>query len=259
LLQREVAFDEGTDSGFTRFAFPRGPEYGNLLHGILELADLSQPAAAPANATLIRAALARQGMAPAWQPVVAEFLDELGGCALDGASLRLAGIPVKARVPELGFELPFGRITAPALNALLAQHEPLAARAATPLRFADMHGMLSGAIDLVFAHGGRYYVADFKSNHLGSRFADYDRAGMERAIVTHRYDLQYTLYALALVRLLRARLGDAFDYDRHIGGVYYLFLRGIRGASGPANGVFFTRPARALIEALDALFAEDGA
>jgi exodeoxyribonuclease V beta subunit len=208
---------------------------------------------------LIRAALARQGMTPAWQPVVAEFLDELRGCALDGAKLRLADLSATARVPELGFELPFGRITARALNALLVEHEPLAARAPAPLGFADMRGMLSGAIDLVFEYHGRYFVADFKSNHLGGTLEDYDRAGMERVIVAHRYDLQYTLYTLALMRLLRARLGERFDYDRHVGGVYYLFLRGMNQVDGPANGVFFTRPARGLIEGLDRLFAEGGA
>ena len=122
-----------------------------------------------------------------------------------------------------------------------------------------MRGLLSGAIDLVFEYEGRFFVADFKSNHLGGRFGDYDRAGMEAAIVAHRYDLQYTLYTLALVRLLRARLGEAFDYDQHVGGVYYLFLRGIRQAEGPASGVFFTRPARALIEGLDQLFVEGSA
>jgi exodeoxyribonuclease V beta subunit len=259
LVQREAAPDAGADGELTRFGFRRGAEYGNLLHDILQFADLAQPAAAPVNAALIRAALARQGLSPSWQPVVAEFLDELGGCALDGAELRLADIPVAARVPELGFELPFGRLTAGALNALLIEHEPLAARAPAPLRFADMRGMLSGSIDLVFEYQGRYFVADFKSNHLGGTFADYDRAGLERAIVAHRYDLQYTLYTLALVRQLRARLGERFDYERHIGGVYYLFLRGIRRAEGPASGVFFTRPARALIEGLDRLFAEGGA
>ena len=75
---------------------------------------------------------------------------------------------------------------------------------------------------------------------------------MRRAVLEHRYELQYVLYLLALHRLLRARLGAAYDYDRHIGGAVYLFLR---GHAAPGGGLHLERPPRALIEALDAVFA----
>jgi exodeoxyribonuclease V beta subunit len=75
---------------------------------------------------------------------------------------------------------------------------------------------------------------------------------MSRAVLEHRYELQYVLYLLALHRLLRARLGAAYDYDRHIGGAVYLFLR---GHAAPGGGLHLERPPRALIEALDAVFA----
>ena len=65
-----------------------------------------------------------------------------------------------------------------------------------------------------------------------------------------RYDLQYVLYLLALHRLLKARL-PGYDYDQHIGGAVYLFLRGVNSASG---GAFTDKPPRVLIEQLDALF-----
>lgn len=73
---------------------------------------------------------------------------------------------------------------------------------------------------------------------------------MENAILDNRYDLQYVLYLLALHRQLKARLVD-YDYDRHMGGAVYLFVRGSRAAS---QGAWFTRPPRALIESLDLLF-----
>ena len=60
---------------------------------------------------------------------------------------------------------------------------------------------------------------------------------------------------MALQRLLRTRLGSAYDYNTHIGGVYYLYLRGMRRDSGAQHGVWFRRSERALIERLDALFA----
>ncbi|MEL0625232.1 hypothetical protein V6238_19490, partial [Marinomonas arenicola] len=73
---------------------------------------------------------------------------------------------------------------------------------------------------------GRYYVLDYKSNHLGDDFTDYQNDAIEHAIADHRYDLQYQLYTLALHRLLKQRLPN-YDYDTHVGGVVYLFFRGM--------------------------------
>ena len=124
-----------------------------------------------------------------------------------------------------------------------------------PLRADTLNGMFKGFIDLVFEHQGRYYVADYKSNWLGSDDGAYTREAMEVAIASHRYDLQYVLYVLALHRQLRLRLPD-YDYERHVGGALYVFLR------APQQGAYLARPPRELIERLDALFrgeAEEGA
>jgi len=113
-----------------------------------------------------------------------------------------------------------------------------------------LNGMFKGFIDLTFEHQGRYYVADYKSNWLGVDDAAYTEQAMEQSILDNRYDLQYVLYLLALHRQLQARLTD-YDYDRHMGGALYLFLRGTRAAS---QGVVFARPPRELIERLDRMF-----
>src|SRR5690554_4645926 len=115
----------------------------------------------------------------------------------------------------------------------------------------QLNGMFKGFIDLLFSVDGRYYVADYKSNHLGANSAAYTEQAMESAVLKHRYDLQYVLYSLALHRLLRGRLPD-YDYEQHFGGVVYLFLRGIEG---PQQGVHYQRPPLELLGALDALFA----
>jgi exodeoxyribonuclease V beta subunit len=70
----------------------------------------------------------------------------------------------------------------------------------------------------------------------------------------HHYDLQYYVYAVALHRYLASRIRD-YDYECHMGGVYYFFVRGMTPATGMERGVFFDRPAAATIAALDALFA----
>jgi len=97
-------------------------------------------------------------------------------------------------------------------------------------------------------------VLDWKSNHLGSAAEDYERAALEGEMFANHYTLQYHLYVLALHRFLRTRLRD-YDYDRHVGGMWYVFLRGVDGAS--ERGWYHDRPPRALIEALDAVLVAD--
>jgi exodeoxyribonuclease V beta subunit len=113
-----------------------------------------------------------------------------------------------------------------------------------------LNGMFKGFIDLTFEYEGRYYVADYKSNWLGADDEAYTQEAMASAVLENRYDLQYVIYLLALHRQLKARLPD-YNYDRHMGGAFYLFLRGNRAAS---KGVFFDRPPRELIEGLDLSF-----
>jgi exodeoxyribonuclease V beta subunit len=114
-----------------------------------------------------------------------------------------------------------------------------------------LNGLLKGFMDLVFEHDGRYYVADYKSNWLGPDESHYTVEQLEEAIRSHRYDLQYALYLLALHRHLRTRLVD-YDYDRHVGGAVYWFLRGIEHDS---CGLHIEKPPKVLIETLDALFS----
>jgi exodeoxyribonuclease V beta subunit len=139
-----------------------------------------------------------------------------------------------------------------------------------------VRGFLTGAIDLFFraptlAGETRYFVCDYKSNWLGdadkkrSSHAHYGTDALASAMVHHDYHLQYHLYALATHRYLRARLGTRYDYEKHFGGVYYLFLRGMGGADARpldgdqlAPGVFYDRPPFAFIDALDELFTEGG-
>ena len=119
---------------------------------------------------------------------------------------------------------------------------------------AQVQGMLKGFIDLTFAYQGRWYVLDYKSNWLGDTPSDYSRENMARMMIDHRYDLQYQLYSLALHRLLKQRLPD-YDYDRHFGGIIYLFLRGVQANDPERHGIYDHRPSKQLIEQLDQLFS----
>ncbi len=120
-----------------------------------------------------------------------------------------------------------------------------------------VHGYLTGFVDLVFEHRGQWYVVDWKSNQLGADFAFYERGALQSAMDANHYTLQYHLYLVALHRYLRVRL-PGYDYDKHIGGAAYAFLRGF--ANGPSDtglGWYTDRPSRVLIESLSAVM--DGA
>jgi len=111
--------------------------------------------------------------------------------------------------------------------------------------------MLGGFIDLLFVEDGRWTVLDWKSNDLGPDPSRYDPANMHRAMIEHDYLVQLLFYTLAVHRFLRSRLVD-YDYDRHMAGTSYVFLRGL--CQDPSRGWCNQRPPRALIDALDTLF-----
>ncbi len=112
-----------------------------------------------------------------------------------------------------------------------------------------------GFADLVFEHDGRYWVLDYKSNWLGDGDAAYHPDALEAAMASHRYDVQAAIYLLALHRLLRSRLGAAYDPARQLGGAIYLFLRGI---NGPTRGCHLVAPPLELLDQLDALLDRAG-
>jgi exodeoxyribonuclease V beta subunit len=152
------------------------------------------------------------------------------------------------------------RLTSGGLADALASHatEPIPSDYSQRVRelgFTPLAGYLTGFIDLVFEHDGRWYLVDYKSNHLGPRPDDYTPSRLIDERARHHYFLQYHLYVVALHRYLSLRLAD-YDYDRHFGGVYYLFLRGMSVRHPFRRGVFYDRPPQVLIEVLSERMAQ---
>lgn len=246
----------GDDPRLHRFARGAGP--GTFLHELLEWAareGFGRVLAAPARARdMIARRCAVRGWSH-WTETLARWLLEFIATPLPlpgGDTARLAEL-AGAR-PEMEFWFETHRAELVRLDALVRAHT-LGAAARPQLAPGQLNGMLKGFIDLVFEHRGRYYVADYKSNWLGPDDAAYTIEAMRDAVLAKRYELQYVLYLFALHRLLKARLPD-YDYERHVGGAVYLFLR---GSHAPTRGVHAERPPRALIEALEAEFGCTGA
>ena len=258
---QQLLDDEGVDAQLVRevpaeggdiHRFPRGPNPGTFLHGLLEWAGREGFAEIAANPKLIERTVGQRCNRrdwTGWIPTLSHWMLQVLNEPLPARDASLTLARLQHYQIEMEFWFASHQVDAEQLDRLVARHTHSGAArpAAQPTL---LNGMFKGFIDLAFELDGRYYVADYKSNWLGPDTLAYDAVAMEKAILEHRYDLQYVLYLLALHRQLRARLPD-YDYDRHVGGALFIFLR---GASSSGHGVYFAKPPRELIEALDALF-----
>ena len=237
------------ESGLTPHQFPRGASPGTFLHSLFEDLDFTQPV----DPHWVEEKLALGGYDAHWTPVLTAWLDAILQAPLNETGVSLSQLSAREKQVEMEFYLPISQpLMASRLDALIRKYDPLSA-GCSALDFMQVRGMLKGFIDLVFRHQGRYYLLDYKSNWLGEDSAAYTQQAMASAMQAHRYDLQYQLYTLALHRYLRHRIAD-YDYERHFGGVIYLFLRGVDGED-PQQGIYATRPDGELIALMDEMFA----
>ena len=248
---RPGAGDASSSDGDSREAGPAGAAFGSAVHAVLEQTDFAawrDAGGIPESARpLIERALADQGLAG--DGASRRAVELTGNCVRDALNTplpcgtRLCEVAPAQRKAEIEFHLSLAPARAPALYALLHAHGYQRQRGGVAAE--RLHGLLTGKIDLTFQHAGRFHIVDWKTN----RCAPYDDAALRAEIAVHDYDLQWLIYTLALHRWLRQQLPD-YDYDRHVGAVYYLFVRGM----GDAQGVHVDRPPRTLIEAMDAMF-----
>jgi exodeoxyribonuclease V beta subunit len=283
-----VVADPAAEVASPMATLPVGADFGSLVHGVLEHADPEAPDHDGDLAAELRTRLDEQLVH--WpvevdrevlvQALVAVCDSPLGRLA-PGATLR--AIPLRDRLRELDFELPLaggdlgltGEVTLGDLAPLLRRHLP----EGDPVRgFADqldrpelggqsLRGYLTGSVDVVLRLTGpdgepRYVIVDYKTNWLGPReepltAAAYAPSALDAAMGHSDYPLQALLYAVVLHRFLRWRQ-PGYDPDRHLGGVLYLYLRGMCGpqtplVDGEPCGVFAWQPPVALVEELSAL------
>jgi exodeoxyribonuclease V beta subunit len=226
-------------------AFPRGANAGVFWHAVFEDC-VGNPAANQAE--IIAERLQQHALLPEWQSLVESTLAQVLDTELDAEGARLGHL--EAARTEMEFLYPVQQLS-PAQFLLLPDVLPRYREALKALDFSTLQGYLKGFIDLIYRHQGRYYVLDYKTNWLGPDESAYTQERMEEAMAHSHYYLQYWLYVLALHRHLKTVKAD-YDYDRDIGGVRYLFLRGIAAAT---RGVYARKPSRVLIESLDALMS----
>jgi len=261
---------------------PSGAAFGTLVHRVLEEVDFAAPD--------LRAALVQACDEVGAERFAGVPADVLGDALLPSlrtplgplaGGRRLDDIAMSDRLDELEFELPLaggevptGEAAVGQIASLLRRHlpadDPLAAYAddlAAPVLAAQrMRGFLTGSIDAVLRvreddGATRYLVVDYKTNWLGGEGPlsawHYQPEALARAMRHAHYPLQALLYTVALHRFLRWRQ-PGYAPGLHLGGVLYLFLRGMCGEETPVVdgvpcGVFSWAPPTALVEGLSDL------
>lgn len=265
--EESAEIEKAPDLAAAMHEFPRGPEAGTLLHEILEQIDFSAYDETGLRA-LATQAIERNGLEPRHVEQIIHVVTSVAHTPLPSESecIRLAELARGQLRPEIEFTLAAsgrsqrGAFAPAALGAILSmapEGSPLQCYAdrVSRMSWRELDGYLRGFIDAVFCDGQRYFLIDYKSNHLGSQQADYLPDRLLQPMIDHDYVLQYLIYAIALDRHLAQRL-LGYDYDLHFGGVYYLFLRGLAQSHEPGCGVFFDRPSTELIRRASALLGD---
>ncbi len=225
-------------------ALPRGRRLGSLMHALLERLDFRRADEADVRALLVRLT-PRYGIGPEHHDEIAAWVGRILATPIaDG--LRLADLGAGERLAELAFHFRAAPHRLAELDAVLRAHGYGGIPEGRP--FAEMEGLFTGQIDLVFRHRGRWYLADYKTTWLGPDERAYEPARLREAVRARHYDLQYLIYLVALGRYCRRRV-PGWRYGEGMGGVRYLFLRGMDGSG--RTGVHADLPPPELVEALE--------
>lgn len=173
----------------------------------------------------------------------------------------LQQIKKQDRLPELGFRMGLGDNFQPSsITSLFQQYLPN-----EPDKWVDLednpsqslYRYLSGEIDLVYQYQNKYYIVDYKSNHLGEDMAAYSPHSLTKAMNKAGYWLQAIIYQVALHRFLSLKIADYKNNEQaYLGGVEYVFLRGIDDKTQKGYGRIFWQPPIELIKALDKAFSQ---
>ncbi len=239
--------------------FPKGAGAGDFFHAVFENIDFT--GTDEETFTQVNMQLNRHGFIDDTLGLLAQnSIKQVIGTELETQSgnapqkFKLKNIPKSRRLNEMEFTFTVESLGIPKLiQALALSDQEFETKGylntLSRLNVSSITGYLKGFIDLIVQNEGRYYIIDYKSNYLGSTYDCYSSQQIQKAMADHHYYLQYHIYLLALHRYLSHRIKN-YDYDIHIGGIFYLFIRGMHPDFGSKHGVFYDRPSKKLIHML---------
>ncbi len=216
---------------------PAGPNFGNVVHDLLECLSFSAIARHEQRETLeelLKQKCKRYGV-EAEIGDMQKLLELVVTTPLANKSYSLSMLADTACLKEMGFYFHLSHLATDRINTILADEQTV-----SPLSHKMMRGYLTGFVDLICEYHGKYYILDYKTNYLGESMSDYGADQLVIAMQSHNYGLQYWIYTLILHRHLENLLPE-YRYEDHFGGVSYLFVRGM-SPDTPGSGVYSTLP-----------------
>lgn len=233
------------------FNFHKGAKAGTFLHTVFENIDYNNPYSQK-NEEVIKELLFLEGYEEEWTPVIKKLTIDVLTKPMGAKKIELQKVSNSSFLCEMEFAFPIKGLNAKKLSDLSKIHDPISKN--MDLNFFDVSGMLKGFIDLTFEYEGKFYVLDWKSNHLGDTHDSYTTEALIEAIQDHRYDLQYQIYSFALHKYLKTRIKD-YTYEKHFGGAIYVFLRGVNPNN--ENGIYYAKPSEEFLNSLTCLLEGD--
>ncbi len=229
---QEITTEPNDYDTFVFENMPRGAGLGNFVHYLFENIDFANTTTFDKWLTRGESLFGKKIINEEMRPFYTELINEVLGAKLetDSTSFSLNTVTNHSRLNELQFYFDIDEFRKTDLSLF---DKPV------DMDLDKYKGYFQGFIDLVFEHEGKFYILDWKSNYLGNSTGVYSHDHLDKAMTANNYHLQYFIYTIALVRYLKSRMPD-FDYDKHYGGAYYLFLRGCR--KDETSGVFHHKP-----------------
>lgn len=270
----ELLVDTALTAAAVMGPLPAGAAFGTLVHESLEVLDWAPLGRRQRLESIVDTMAVT--FTPEQRTMLVEGLEAVVTTPLLPLTEQsLSVIPVRLRLPELDFDLPMGSASpgtvgalADLMTAYLPADDPLAdypeLLATSPASGQVLTGMLTGSIDAVLqTDAGTFLVVDYKTNRLAPSACEvltlghYTHQAMAHAMMAAHYPLQAILYSAALHRYLAVRLPD-YSPHRHLGGIGYLFVRGMAGPETPIIdghpcGVFSWHPPAELVVAVSDL------
>lgn len=237
------------------FSFPKGTRAGIFFHDVFEHLDFAE-SCAEERIKLISNKLKEYRFESKWLKPVCAMVDNVLSVPLciNKTTLMLSSVQCRNRIIEMEFYFPLKPVSPNRLRKIFADYGGIDLVNDFPdrlgkLNFSLTKGFMKGYIDMVFYDQDRFWLVDWKSNYLGNSVEDYGKNVLNNVMSKNFYILQYHLYVLALHQYLQLRIPE-FSYERHIGGVYYIFIRGVDPDKGPEFGIYKDIPDKTLVDAL---------
>jgi exodeoxyribonuclease V beta subunit len=242
---------ENLDDEYDEFifnGFPRGSLAGNFMHSLFEEINFT---ATDFLDDIIKVKLRYSSVfsnndEDNVNKNISTMLNHVLNAQIDvkDCSLKLSQIENSKKLVEMGFNYKLSNFETQKLIQIIDDVN------LNPDINDKIQGFMSGFIDLLFEHEGKYYILDWKSNYLGHSVENYTPKELGKAVIKSNYHMQYYIYSVA-TKLYLQNIIDDFDYNKHFGGVIYVYTRGCRADKN--TGIFYTMPDKSRVDDLEKL------